>query len=256
MRTINFSTLLYRWCQLAGLDRTAITALNFQTFRDLANGRLEIIWKSEPWPALVRVTVPPGDNVQTDENGVRTVALGPDVAEVLNVYNADPRLSTKARLVKYYLYTDTTGRYVNLLDEVDPIFIEYRVVKPDLFGDPYSATQAYSLGSQVYYDTSTSSGSYQPGVGKVPAGNLYTCVIATSPGQSPETTPSAWQIIELPYFCGEYLVRGCLSDYLRSEGQFDQAQIAESDAEAIRQKEVENVLLAEGQIQRLNVFTY
>jgi hypothetical protein len=256
MRTIDFSTLLYRWLQLAGLDRTAITSLNFQTFRDLANGRLEIIWKSDDWPDLLRSTVPPGDNVQTSPTGVRTVTLGPDVAEVLSVYDQDPRLTTRARLIKYYLYQDSTGRYINVMEAADPLFIEYRIPKPELFGDPYSATQAYSVGSQIYFDTSTNSGSYQPGAGKAPAGNLYNCIVATSPGQSPATTPSAWELVQIPYFTGEYLVRGCLADYLRSEGQFEQAVMADGDAEAIRQKEVERVLLTEGQVRRMNVFTY
>lgn len=256
MRTIDFSNLLYRWCQLTGLDRSAITSLNFSTFRDLANGRLEMIWKSEPWPAFVRSTTPPGDSVTTDSNGVRTVTLGSDVAQVLGVYNEDPRLSTRARLVKYYLYEDGTNRYINLLDSVDPVFIEYRIVKPELFGDAYSATQAYTAGAQVYFDTSSNSGSFTPGPGKAPAGNLYTCLATTTAGQSPVTNSNLWQKVEIPYFCGEYIVRGCLADYLRSEGQFDQAQLAEADAEAIRQKEVENVLLSEGQVQRINAFTY
>lgn len=256
MRTIDFSTLLYRWCQLAGLDRTAITSLNFNTFRDLANGRLEIIWKSEPWPALVRITTPPGDSVTTDANGVRTVSIGSDVAEILGVYNEDPRLTTKARKVRYFIYEDSTGRYVNLLDSVDPVFIEYRPVKPELFGDAYSASQAYTAGAQIYFDTSSGTGAFQPGAGKAPSGNLYNCLVTTSAGQTPLTNPTSWQKVEIPYFCGEYLIRGALADYLRSETQFDQAQVAEGDAEAIRQKEVENVLLAEGQVRRLNVFTY
>lgn len=256
MRTVDFSTLLYRWCQLAGLDRTAITSLNFGTFRDLADGRLEIIWKSEPWPAIVRVTNPPGESVQTDSNGVTTVLLGPDIAEVLGVYDQDPRLTTQARMVKYFLYQNAVGRYVNLLDSVDPVFIESRLPKPALFGDAYSATQAYTAGAQIYFDTSSNSGAFAPGAGKAPAGNLYNCVANTTAGQSPATNPALWSLVEIPYFCGEYLVRGCVADYLRSEGQYEQAQIAESDAEAIRQKEVENVLLSEGQISRLNVFTY
>lgn len=256
MRTIDFSTLLFRWCQLAGLDRSAITSLNFNTFRDLADGRLELIWKAEPWPALTRSTTPPGDNVQTDPNGVRTVTLAADVDTVYGVYNQDPRLTTKARLVKYYLYEDGTNRYVNIMDQVDPVFIEYKIARPSFYGDAYNANQAYSVGAQIYFDTSTNSGSFIPGAGKQPCGNLYNCIVDTTAGQSPATTPSAWQLVEIPYFCGEYLVRGVLADFLRSESQFDQAGAAEADAEAIKQKEVERVLLAEGQVTRINAFTY
>jgi hypothetical protein len=256
MRLVNFSPLLYRWCQLAGLDRSVISSGTFTQFRDLVDGRLETIWKSEQWPDLQRVTDYPGTSVSTDANGIRTVTLTDDIAEVLSVYDQDPRVTTRARLLKYFLYTDTTGRYINMMEAADPIFVEWRITKPALFGDPYSATQAYSVGAQVYFDTSSNSGSYLPGPGKAPAGNFYNCTTLTTAGQSPVTTPSSWEMVEVPYFAGEYLVRGALSDYLRSEGQFDQAAIAEADAEAARQREVDRILREEGQINRPNVFTY
>lgn len=256
MRTIDFSTLMYRWIQLAGLDRTNITTLNFNIFRDLADGRLEMIWKSEAWPELVRISSPPGDAVITDANGIRTVAFPSNAAEIIGVWNENPRLTTGVLGVKYFLYEDSTGSYVNLLRTVSPVFLEYRIKKPNLYGDAYSATQAYSIGSQIYFDTSSNSGSFQPGAGKQPAGNLYTCISATTAGQSPATNASLWQLVEIPYFCGEYLIRGALADFLRSEGQFEQANLAEADAEAIRQKEVERVLRDEGQVRRINAYTY
>jgi hypothetical protein len=256
MRTIDFSTLLYRWLQLAGLDRSSITAATYAQFRDLANGRLETIWKSDRWPALIRITTPPGDTVVTDANDVLTVTLGSDVGEVLGVYDQDPRLTTRAKLVKYFLYDSGSVSYVNFMEPVDDVFIEYNTRKPELFGDAWSATSTYSVGAQAYFDTSTSTGAFIPSSTKQPAGNLYTCLIATTANQSPSNTPASWDLVEIPYFTGEYIVRGALSDYLRSEGQFQQAVIAESDAETARVAEVDRVLTTEGQVKRINMFTY
>ena len=256
MLTVNYGLLLYRFCQLAGLDRANITSQDFAMFRDLANGRLKMIWEAQAWPDLIRTSTPPGETVNTDANGVRTVTLPVDTDEVLSVYNSDPRLNTRARLVKYFIYNDSTARYINIMEAADPIFIEYSIKRPALFGDAYSATATYSVGSQIYFDTSTNSGSFQPGAGKLPAGNFYTCLIATTAGQSPFSNSANWSIIEIPDFTGEYLVRSCLADYLRGEGQYEQAMAAEADAETTKQNEADKILRAEGQIRRLSVFTY
>ena len=256
MRTTDFSSLLYRWMQLAGLDRTTITSLNFSTFRDFCNGRLEVMWKSDLWPDLIIITTPPGNTVTTDGYGVRSYQLDNTVGEVLGVYDQNPRLTTRARLLKYFLYEDSTGRYVNVMENTTPIFIEYRIVKTDLVGDLYDPTVSYQVGSQIYFDPSNpTGGQYIPTAGTLSQGNFYTCV-STSTGFSPLTAAQNWQIIQIPYFMGEYLIRSSLADYLRSEGQFEQSQLAESDAEGARELEVDRVLRQEGQIPRLNMFTY
>lgn len=256
MRTIDLSTVFYRYLQLAGLDRSSITAQMFAQFRDFANGRLDGVWKSDVWPDLLRVTTTPGDPVTTDAEGIRTVTLASDVGEVLNVYNADPRLTTRAHLVKYFLYEDGTDSFINLMENVTPVWIEYRIGNPELYGDAWSATVAYSVGAQAYFDTSTNTGSFTPGAGKQPKGNLYNCIVATTANQSPTSNASSWQKVEIPYFLGDYVARASLSDYLRAEGQYDQAQMAENDAEQTRQKEVERILMSEGQVRRMNFFNY
>ena len=256
MRNIDLSTVFYRYLQLAGLDRSSITAQMFAQFRDFANGRLDGVWKSDVWPDLLRVTTTPGDPVTTDAEGIRTVTLGEDVGEVLNVYNADPRLTTRAHLVKYFLYEDGTNSFINLMENVTPVWIEYRISNPELYGDAWSASVAYSVGAQAYFDTSSNTGSFTPGAGKQPAGNLYECIIATTANQSPTSNTANWSLVEIPYFLGDYVARAALSDYLRAEGQFDQAVIAEAEAEQTREKEVERILTTQGQVRRINFFGY
>ncbi len=254
MRTVDYSTLMYRWMQLAGLDRAAITSINFNTFRDFASNRIEHIWKNDYWPDLIRVSSP--QTVSVDGNGVRTVALPSDAGELLDIYDQDPRLTTRARSLKYFLYSSATTDYANLMQDTTPVYLEYKVKAPALFGDSYSASASYSIGAQVYFDTSTDSGSYLPSSTKAPAGNFYNCTVATSPGQSPTTTSSSWSKVEIPYFTGDFLVRACLADYLRSESQFDQALVVENDATAALEREVDKVIREQGQVRRAAVFTY
>lgn len=254
MRTVDFSNVMYRYMQLAGLDRTAITAANYAQFRDFANNRLEQIWKNDYWPDLIRVSDP--QTVSVDGNGVRTVAIPSDCGELLSVYDQNPRLTTRARLLKYFLYSSSTQDYVNLIDQTTPVYLEYKTKAPALFGDAYSASSTYSVGAQVYFDTSTNSGSFVPGSTASPAGNLYNCIVATSAGQSPVTTTTSWSKVEIPYFCGDYLARACLADFMRSEGQIEQAIVMENEAGKAMEREVDKVLREQGQVRRPNVFTY
>jgi hypothetical protein len=254
MRTVDFSSLLFRYCQVAGLDRNAITTPNYQQFRDFLTTRLEQAWKANDWPDLIRISDP--ISVSTGGTGILTATLPADCGEVLSVYNQDPRLTTRARLLKYFIYENGTTQAINMIDNVTPVYVEYRVRAPAMFGDPYSATVAYSAGAQMYFDTSSISGSFTPTAGKVPAGNLYECIVATTVGQSPATTPSAWSLIEIPYIFSDYLIRACNSDFLRSEGQFEQAMVAEREAEAALEREVDRILRSEGQVRRPSVFTY
>ena len=256
MRLIELSTVFYRYLQLAGLDRSSITAQMFAQFRDFANGRINGIWKSDVWPDLIRVTAYPGDTVAVDAQGIRTVQLGTDVGEVLNVYDQDPRLTTRAKILKYFLYNDGTNDFINLMQNATPVFVEYRIANPDLYGDAWSSTVAYSVGAQAYFDTSSNTGSFTPGAGKQPAGNMYECIIATTANQSPTSNSANWSLVEIPYFLGDYVARAVLSDYLRAEGQFDQAVIAEAEAEQTREKEVERILTSQGQVRRINFFGY
>ncbi|MEY4402684.1 MAG: hypothetical protein RIR91_719 [Verrucomicrobiota bacterium] len=222
MRTIDYSTLMYRWMQLAGLDRSAITSINFNTFRDFASNRIEHIWKNDYWPDLIRVSSP--QTVSVDGNGVRTVALPSDCGELLDIYDQDPRLTTRARSLKYFLYSSATTDYANLMQDTTPVYLEYKVKAP-------SSTKA-------------------------PAGNFYNCIVDTTAGQSPKTTSSSWSKVEIPYFTGDFLIRACLADYLRSESQFDQALVVENDATAALEREVDKVIREQGQVRRASVFTY
>lgn len=254
MRTVDFSSLLYRYCQLAGLDRSAITSANFAQFRDFLVSRLEQVWKTNDWPDIIRVS--DAISTSTGGTGIITAALPTNCGEVLAVYDQDPRLTTRARLLKYFLYNDGTTEAINLIDNVTPVYVEYRLKAPAIFGDAYSASVAYSVGAQIYFDTSSNSGLFVPTAGKVPAGNIYTCTVATSAGENPTTTAASWSMIEIPYIFSDYLVRACASDFLRSEGQFDQAALAENEATAAMEREVDRILRSEGQIRRPNVFTY
>lgn len=255
MRLIDFSTVLYRATQLAGLDRATINSATFSLLRDFANSRIGWVWEHEPWTELIRIEeltpVLNGDNTTT-------VTLGSGIGSLFQIYNKNPRLGTTARSVQYFIYDNGTNLYANLVGPSIPatVWVEYRIAKPNLFGDAYSATQAYTAGSQIYFDTSSNSGSFTPGAGKAPAGNIYTCIVTTTAGQSPSTNSANWSVVEIPASFSEYLSRAIVSDYWRSEGQFEKAAASEGDATAAIERLLDIQARQQGQISRLNVLSY
>ena len=250
MRTINFSDILYRAVTLCGFDRTAIQDSTFRMIRDFASQRVARIWEQEPWPDIVRTYEA---TPATDSEGVDCINLSSDIGDVLQVYTLNPAVTARAVPVAYYLDDDGTNRRIIIMDATSPVWVEYRQPKPDLFGEGYSGNSNYSVGAQVYFDTGSNSGSYLPSTTSAPAGNFYTCISATTAGQSPSSAAAKWSRVKIPYFCGEYLVRSVLSDYLRTESQFEAAALAEEEAEQAKMLQVDRVLRSEGQVRRLNV---
>lgn len=255
MRLSDFSTVLFRSAQLAGLDRGTINQQTFAMLRDFSNSRLAWVWEHDLWQELIRVAEL---TVVTGGDTVKTVTLSADVGDLFSIYNTNPRLGTLARQVQYFLYDSGAARLANITDPTSPatVWAEYRIVKPEIYGDPYSATVVYSIGSQVYWDTSSNSGSFIPGAGKLPAGNFYNCIVATTAGQSPQTTPGSWSLVEIPKSFAEYLARGVVSDYWRSEGDYERAAAAEGDASAAIDRLIDLQSRQQGQVQRLNVLGY
>ena len=252
MRTINFSEILYRAVTLCGLDRSAIQDSTFRMVRDFASQRIAHIWEQESWPDIVRIAEM---TTSEDSEGVNYINLTSSIGDVLQVYSLNPKVTARAVPVAYYLDDDGSNRRIIIMDGTTPVWVEYRQPKPDLFGESYNANSVYSVGAQVYFDSGTNTGSYLPSTTAASAGNFYTCTTQTTQGQSPTSTPGSWSIVKIPYFCGDYVTKAVFSDYLRTEGQIDNATMAEAEAENVKMLQVDRILRSEGQVRRINMIS-
>lgn len=249
MRTVNFSTILFEGLQLSGQDRHNISEETFAQFRDFANQRLRMAWESQDWPDLVRVA----QLTVTATAGTVTAAIPADAGEVLNCYDQDPLLTTRAQALSYRIYND--GSVVKLVFGSDPstVWGEYRIKKTELFGDVWSSSVAYSVGAQAYFDSGSNTGTSMPVVGKAHYGDFWECLEATTAGQSPSTHPAKWAKKEVPYIFGTYVSRGMYADWLRSELQIEASQIAEAEAQAMLEAEVDKIIRQQKQGVRINM---
>jgi hypothetical protein len=102
----------------------------------------------------------------------------------------------------------------------NPIFVYYRKTCPQYTGDVFDAADTYSVNEQVYF---TASDGY---------GDFYKCIVATSAGQSPTTTPNSWERITLFDTFLQFCIYQAFGDWLISDGQFDKAQLVYGIAES------------------------
>jgi hypothetical protein len=92
-----------------------------------------------------------------------------------------------------------------------------------------------------------------PVAGKPHYGDFWQCLEATTAGQSPATHPAKWTKKDVPYIFATYISRGMYADWLRSELQTEAAQVAEQEAQAMLDLEIDQIFRQQKQSIRINM---
>lgn len=159
------------------------------------------------------------------------------VGEVRDVYSKDPAVHRNFATCNWTL----SRNGVQVPDGPAIVWLEFRTRFKPLTGDDYSASAAYAVGDQILFN---SAGSVK---------NFYTCVTATSAGESPNTADTKWAIIEIPYLFQPYLVAGAFSDFLTMDGQVDKAAAQNLIADEYMADALQKLHDFQPQYQRLSV---
>ena len=241
MRTLKFSNVVYGVAQLAGLDRDNLPTHFFKQVRDLANPRMALAWETEYWPDLLRISA----LTVTTTDSVSTIAYPTDAGEILEVYDKNPRKTTLRSGIDFILYDDGTdsdtnsGKTVTVFTTTSPLYVEYRIIRPELKGD--ITTAQLEIGDQLYY-----------------SGHFWEAKTVRSAGdhQPDSTDTTNWKKILVPKIFESYLVRGIYADYLRANGQPDIAAAEDQNAEGIITLEADKIYRQQGQVRRTSVLGY
>lgn len=276
MRTIDFETILAQSLQQCGLDRENISAETFAQFRDFANFRLKFGFEYDVWPQLIRTTklpithvgnvhsiIIPADGTVTNDEGIFKV----DIGTVFQVTLEDPRTTGKVKEISWTWdeYEQSVGS--GIFRDVERLivteanaafaFVTYRIDCPELVGDLWTS-QTYQPTQQAYW--AYVNGKYfAPTTGVSFAGrkgNFWRCVrtATTAPHISNSSTPLAtdlWERVRIPLFLGNFIIKGCHADWLRSEMQIEYAQAIEREAMAVLDMEVSKAIVQQGVQPRL-----
>ncbi len=249
MRITDFSQILFEALQYSGNDRHNITDETFAQFRDFITARLREAWEQDEWPDLCRLAQ---FTTSIDANNVVSFTLPSDAGEVLGVFNKNPQASTRVTDLGYELYDDGTTAKVVLQNRIlaDGWF-HYRIKCPTLTGELYDPTITYSIGTQVYFDSGSSTGSYVPVSGKPYSGNFYTCLDTAGINENPTTHSAKWQKISIPYIFGHYCSWGAAANWLVSEGQLQEAAGLDSKANQMLSVETDKIARQQNQLSKI-----
>lgn len=107
-----------------------------------------------------------------------------------------------------------------------PVYLYYRTRCPNFSGPTYTTVAGYAAGTTLYYtyaDTVTT--------------NYVKTLVATNPGDTPETAPEKFKVLLVPQFAFDFVVQGVLADWLMTERQFAKAQVVRMGAQEMMDRE-------------------
>jgi len=202
---------------------------------------MALAWETEYWPDLLRIS----ELTVTTTDSVSTIAYPTDAGEILEVYDKNPRKTTLRSGIDFILYDDGTdsdtnsGKTVTVFTTTSPLYVEYRIIRPELKGD--ITTAQLEIGDQLYY-----------------SGHFWEAKTVRSAGdhQPDSTDTTNWKKILVPKIFESYLVRGIYADYLRANGQPDIAAAEDQNAEGIITLEADKIYRQQGQVRRTSVLGY
>ena len=137
---------------------------------------------------------------QTGETAIDTV---------FSVWGNDPGGSFLPGRVNYNL----TPNGIELIgpSSIGPVYTYYRPQRPVFSGNTLSLTANTASGTEVYYTTTAGISDY------------YTCSQNITAGQTPDTNPTFFSVVPIPYVLFEYCVYNAYADWLGTEGQSTKA---------------------------------
>lgn len=176
------------------------------------------------WGALVQQT----SNTGQQDYLIAWDQLGEDAIEcVFDVYQTSPLQVNTPQRQGYELTPsgiqliagNWSAYYVNGVNQsniygsnpANPVFMFYRKLLPNFYGDTFSTSATYAVDDQVYFVTTAGNGDY------------YKCLVATTAGQSPTTTPASWSVLPIYSTFFQFCVYQAFGDWLMSDGQMGKA---------------------------------
>jgi hypothetical protein len=208
------------------------------------------------WGAMLQQT----SNTTSVDSLVAWEQTGEEIMDVVfTVWRNSPLLSIYPTTQGYSLTPSgiqlisagTTTSYTNGVATMpsfpvsnNPVFVYYRKSIPSYTGDVYSATDTYVVDEQIYFTNSLNTGDY------------YKCIVATTAGQSPDTTAASWEIIPIQDVFFQYCVYQAFGDWLISDGQMDKGPGAYAIAQDKMDTEFDKMERQQGDLPPMKVATH
>lgn len=219
----------YYLCTFTFTTSTSVTTTGTTTLQTSTNGSTlsyagDVTKGLYVWGVLVQQTT----NTGSQDYLIDWYQVGEQPIECLfDLYQTSPLATNVPQRQGYDLTPDGiqmingtwSSYYINGVNQsniygsnpANPVFLFYRRLLPDYTGDTFDATDTYAVDEQVYFVTTAG------------VGNFYKCLVATTAGQSPATTPTSWEVFPVYQTFFDFCVYQAFGDWLMSDGQMDKA---------------------------------
>lgn len=162
-----------------------------------------------------------------------------EIGEYLGMYLDDPKVYKNPRRIPYRV--DALGAHVQVGSAYDgmyvgsswwwgtggggnvpvDVWVAFREPCPIFRGAVYDAMATYAVGTVIFFASGT--GAFE--------GDYWECIVITTAGQSPSSTPASWSKLLFPLWLQAPVARAAFADYLRYGGQRADAEVEDEAAE-------------------------
>lgn len=153
------------------------------------------------------------------------------IGEIKAVWPKNPRTHENLERQLFEL-TDTSLLVRGSLSEV---WVEFRL-RPNAFTGDVWASGAFSVGDQVYYNTT---------------GEYYVCIAGATTEVPTDTTK--WEKLDFPYILKDCVAQAAFADMLKATGKQSKFAVELQEARRLLQREFDKLERQQGQVSQLNV---
>ena len=139
------------------------------------------------------------------------------IGRVREIWTGNPDATTRRQVLDW----DTDSAGIIVRNGGTSCWVEFQERAPRLFGEVHDDARSYAAGRQVYFSAGFTSNF---------PGNFYTAATAIGTNTDPSDDTTNWVKVEIPLDFALFLEYGAASDWLRANGQPEDANLREAEA--------------------------
>lgn len=207
VRRVPFEAVLREAAALCGVSEEGLTDNIRGVLARALNRRARFCWEWQFWPETMTVEErAPGEDGVINLDGV---------GNLRGVFDRDPA-EKGARKLPFQL----RGGGAVVRGDFERVWIRYQLACPEWRGSVWDETKAYQKGARVWFSTGAYDGEF--------AGDFWLAVDGTAAGESPDSAPSKWRVVALPWVIAPAVAQGAYADWLRGGKDVGNAGAEES----------------------------
>lgn len=162
------------------------------------------------------------------------------LGEVVRAFDKNPRIFRS--VTEYAGDIDSVG--IHFQAPILKVWLQFSRRCPNLIGSPLDVTQVITADTQYYW------------AGTQGNGNFYTATADLVAGNTPDSAPGNFSVVEIPYMFGSFIALEAYASFLEgADGQMEKARAMHQRAEEALEGEASKVWRRQHQVPRVQIST-